>query len=112
MTNERRRLKPEERKQEILKAALKISIKMGFQCITRFAVAKEARITEGLLTYYYKISQLKKAVLKEAIKCCVQEGADVNEASIVAQAILVKHPLTETLSSRFKEKIISRSTIK
>ena len=62
----RTRMNPEDRKQCILKAA--VSVAENNPPITRSKVAKEAGISsETLITHYFSIPELKKAVYDYAV---------------------------------------------
>jgi AcrR family transcriptional regulator len=56
------------RKGEILAAAVKVAERDGYQTITREKVAREAGVTEGLVSHHLgTMKQLKRAVMRYAI---------------------------------------------
>src|ERR1700761_1389168 len=62
------RLRPEVRHDQILAAALKVAVKVGYQNITREAVAEKAKCATGLITHYFTtMKQLKRAVMRAAV---------------------------------------------
>jgi len=68
MTN-KKRLQPEQRKEDILTAAVELAEKVGFQNITRDAIADHAGVSFGLVTRYFgTMTQLKGDVMRRAIK--------------------------------------------
>lgn len=57
------------RKNEILNAALDLSISDGFQNLSRKAIAKRAEVSGALVTRYFKsMALLKKEIIKTAYK--------------------------------------------
>lgn len=79
----RRRLKPDTRKDEILRAALIESRRHGYQQITREQVALRAGCAPGLLTHYWgTMLQFRRAVLSAAIAA--------NDLVVVAQGIVAR----------------------
>lgn len=95
----RERKEPAERKQEILEVAIKLAKDIGYSHLTRNEVARQANVAYGLVTAYFKnIDNLKRSVIKEAIK---QEIIQ-----IIAQALAHKEPLTNKLNPNLREKVI------
>jgi len=63
------RASPKLRKRQILDAAITVSVKHGYQHITREHVAKCAGISEGLVTRYFNtMVQLRRDVMRAAIR--------------------------------------------
>lgn len=64
------RLHPDERKEQILTAALKVAARPGgWSKLTRDAVAKEANCAEGLPSKYFgTMVDFRRAVMRAAIK--------------------------------------------
>ena len=90
---------PTERKQELLEVAIQLAKEEGYSHITRNEIARRAGVAYGLVSSYFKsIDNLKKLVIKEAIK---QEIVQ-----IVAQALAHKEPLTKKLDPSLREKVI------
>lgn len=66
MTHER--LKPKERKELIYAAAFTVCHKVGLSSATREAIAKEAGVTEGLVSHYFNtMKQLRRSVARKAM---------------------------------------------
>ena len=62
-------MNPLARKQKILEAAIRLSLTSGYRNITRKDVALSAQSAQGLIGHYFiNITNLKKEVLKEAVK--------------------------------------------
>ncbi len=95
----RNRKEPEERKREILEAAIELSKKIGYSHITRDGVAEQAGTSYALVSVYFgTIENLKIEVLKEAIKKEVLE--------IIAQGLARKETLTARLPLKLKRKVL------
>lgn len=63
------RLKPEERKEQILSTAVVVALRDGFNNFTRDGVAKQAGVSMGLINRYFSnMPKLRKAVMRRAIK--------------------------------------------
>jgi len=83
--SKRKRLGGKERRDEILKAALKVSARVGFNNIERADVARVAKCSEALVSSYFgTMQQLKKSVMRAAV---VQENL-----IIIAQGLAIKNP--------------------
>ena len=68
MINEPRRMQPNDRKAQILNAAVELSIREGWGTITREKVAEAAGISAGLVTkYFISVEQLRASVMRSAI---------------------------------------------
>lgn len=65
-----KRLHPDERKEQILTAALKVAARPGgWSKLTRDAVAKEANCAEGLPSKYFgTMVDFRRAVMRAAIR--------------------------------------------
>lgn len=68
MTNIRSRLEPNQRKQQILNAALKWAEYAGLSNITREDVARAAFVAPSTVTVYFTMEELRTAVVKMAVK--------------------------------------------
>lgn len=75
------RLQPNDRKQQILDAAIRVASKPGgWSKLTRDAVAKEADCAEGLVSKYFgTMVNFKRAIMRAAVKDC--------NLSVIAQGI-------------------------
>ena len=63
------RLDPEERKEQILAAAMALSETHGYQNITRDQIAAAADVTFSLVSHYYKdMRRLRRSIMFAAIK--------------------------------------------
>jgi DNA-binding transcriptional regulator YbjK len=86
MTTTPRRMKPEDRKQAILTAAVNLAQLDGFLSINRDKVARVASVSPGLVTaYFYCTEELRRAVMLEAIRLGI--------ASIVAEGLAARCPI-------------------
>jgi len=65
----KKRLLPNDRKYEILMAAIAVASRPGgWSKLTREAVAREAKCAEGLVSKYFNtMSQMRRAVMRSAV---------------------------------------------
>lgn len=99
------RTQPKIRKDKILKAAIKLSKKLGYKNITRDRVAEEADVSSALVgNYFGKMADLKNAVVRAAIKEEIVE--------IIAQGLTLKDPRVLKISKPLKGKIMEFLKIK
>ena len=64
----RQRMKPDDRKEEILQAALDLAQEHGYQQVTRAQIAERAGVAVGLVGYYYgTMIQMRRAIMRAAI---------------------------------------------
>lgn len=97
---ERTRLKPDDRRGHIVKAALKEAEKVGFAQVRRKAVAERARCSEALVTHYVgTVPQLQRLIIGEALR----EG----NQRVIAQGIIAKHPRCRKLTEEEKQKALA-----
>ena len=95
------RMKPEERKNEILKAALIVSTKKGYNKITRADVAKQAgNCAESLISNYYgTMDNFRRKIMREAvIRECLK---------IIAQGLVVGDKYAAKASTELKQKALA-----
>jgi|SRR5690606_5627829 len=96
----RQRLDPEIRKQQILDAAINISIQKGYRQLTRQAVANKLCCAGALINHYYgDIDSLRDIVLKTAIEKEIMP--------ILAENYGTRGKETSNLSPALKEKVIN-----
>lgn len=90
------RLSPDLRKESILDTAVQVSSEKGYNRITRRDVAEAARVSHGLVSFYFPtMKDLKVAVMKRAIETLV--------FPILVQGLGVYDPLTMDISDELKE---------
>lgn len=64
----RTRMKPDDRKQQMLEAGLSIVLKHGVKGLTRQALAEKSGATDGLVNHYFgRRSQMRQIILAEGI---------------------------------------------
>lgn len=88
MGKRKRRLKQDERRAEILDAAVAVAKDQGFSNITRDAIAARADVVGGLVTHYFgTILNLKRDIMRYAVRTEI--------LSIIAQGVAIgdKHAL-------------------
>ena len=63
-----KRLKPDDRRAQIIAAALDEAEQVGYRCMLRKSIAKRAGCTEALVSHYFGTrKQLTRAVMRAAI---------------------------------------------
>lgn len=91
------RTNPELRTEHILNVAVKMSIKQGYDKITRDGIANEAGVSMGLVTRYFSsMKQLRRAVMRHAVNNDIP--------SIVAQGLINNDPHARKASDELKSK--------
>lgn len=90
---------PEVRKEQLMKIAIKIAIKKGYQKVTNAAIADKAKVSTSLVIFHFKnIKLLRESIMKYAI---------ANEVFIViAQGIIIKDPNTTKIDKELRKKAI------
>ena len=62
------RMKPMERREQILAAAIVIATRDGFNALTRDGVAEQAKVATGMVNHVFNtMGKLRKAVMKAAV---------------------------------------------
>ncbi|MCH9712662.1 MAG: TetR/AcrR family transcriptional regulator [Proteobacteria bacterium] len=91
------RADPALRKDNILQTAIKISIKKGYNKITRDDVAEAAGVSMGLITHYFtNMNQLRRDIMRTSVKTEIPE--------IVAQGLANKDRHALKASKELKTK--------
>jgi AcrR family transcriptional regulator len=99
------RTHPKIRKEKILKAAVKLSIKLGYKNITRDRVAELADVSSALVgNYFPRMADLKNAVMRTAIQQEIVE--------IIAQGLTLKDPRVLKISKTLRGRIMEFLKIK
>lgn len=95
----RRRADPKERMTEILAAAVKETQAGSYQSVSILKVAARAGCSRALVhSYYNTVTQLRRAVMRYAIK---------NELSdILAQGLAIGDPTAKKAPDRLKDKAL------
>jgi AcrR family transcriptional regulator len=77
------RVEPSLRRDQLLNVAINVAIESGYNNLTRDAIAKQAGVSVGLISNYFgTIKQLKRAIMRAAVKRSIPE--------IVAQGLANK----------------------
>lgn len=65
----RTRLTPNDRKPQLLEAAVAVAVEHGLQATTRALIATRAGVAPGLITHYLgTMAELRRAVMRQAVK--------------------------------------------
>lgn len=62
------RMTPKDRKADILKAAVVVASRVGFTAMRQQHIVDEAKCSYGLMTRYYTMTNIKRAVMRVAIE--------------------------------------------
>ena len=92
------RTHPTLRKQHILDTAVELAHEIGYENLTRDAVAELAGISGGLVSQYFTMADLKNDVMGQAV--------DHEIFAIIAQGIVNKHPRIKFISNDLRLKAI------
>jgi AcrR family transcriptional regulator len=91
-------MQPQARKELILDEAIQLSIRIGYNSITRDLVAERMGIASGLVGKYYpRMHNLRVAIMEAAINREILE--------ILAQGLTVNDPLALTIPACLKDKV-------
>lgn len=94
------KLPPADRKQQILDAALGLAAAVGYQNITREAIADEVGVSHALVNLYFTVmAELKAAVVVEAVR--------VGNLAVVAQALAARDAAVTDLDPKLKRKALA-----
>lgn len=98
-SNRAERTEPQLRREQILDAAITLSLKIGYRSITRDAVAGEAGISSSLIAHYFPVMEdLKTKVMEYAI--------EDERLAILAQGLAINDPLTLAIPDELKNRVI------
>ena len=76
---------PEDRREQIIAAALRMAVNYGYQRVTRADIAGAAKCSEALVSHYFNtMTQMRRAIMREAIRRQV--------LGIVAQGLAMGDP--------------------
>lgn len=79
------RMHPNDRKAQILDAAIAVAVRDSFANMERKAIAREANVTEGLVSYHFgTMKNLRRTVMRHAIK--------ERNLYIIAEGIICRNP--------------------
>ncbi|MGL4894253.1 MAG: TetR family transcriptional regulator [Shewanella sp.] len=68
MSDQRTRMKPEVRREQILAAAIVVANEQGYNALTRDGVAKAAGVATGQVNHIFNtMAQLRRAVMRAAV---------------------------------------------
>ena len=96
----KKRQNPEARKDQILIAAVELAKEVGYNKMTRDAIAIKAGVSMGLVTHYFEtMTQLRRDVVRYA------RNNDIPE--IIAQGIANQDPHAKKAPPALKEKAIA-----
>ena len=84
----RKRMKPEERAEEVLQAALVVASETNYRTMTREDIAQRAGVKAPLVTFYFKsMDELRRQVMARAISNRI--------LVIIAHGLVNKAPLAQ-----------------
>lgn len=96
----KRRLPPNDRKYQILTAALAVAARPGgWSKLTRDAVAREAQCADGLVSKYFgTMTQMRRTVMRSAVL--------TENLAIVAQGLATGDPHAQKADESLKRKAL------
>jgi len=95
----RKRLTKDERREEILTAALHLSKKHSYLSVTRGQIADHIGVASSLIMYHFKtMPQLRRDIMRAAIRNHVPE--------VIAQGLAAKDPRAIKAPDNLKEAAI------
>lgn len=95
----KQRLRPDDRRDQILTAAVKLAEEHGYSKITRDQIAAAAGCAPGLVSHYFAtMPQLRRAIMRAAVKA-------VNLA-VIAQGLGVGDPHAKKAPTDVKTKAL------
>lgn len=112
MKNDRRRLSADIRKEQILAAAFKYARKVGYDNLTRDAVAEFAGVSTGQVTRIFgSVDRMRDDVISHAV-AAVQAG-DSSKATlaIVARGLVIGNRSARNADYDVKEKALTAAII-
>lgn len=100
MSKKKRRMKPDDRRDLILTAALKLAQEGNYTSITRDEIAYRAGVSVGLVTKYFgTMLQLKRDVMRAAIR---------NEVlPIIAHGVAIQDSHALKASSELRQRAVA-----
>lgn len=92
-----KRMKPAERRESIVQAALRVAERDGYHMMRRDAVAESAGVSMGLVTTYFgTMQQLRRAVMRKAI--------ELERIGVIAQGLAYKDKHAHKAPAALREK--------
>lgn len=86
-----------DRKSQLLEAALKIATRIGYTKVTREAIAKEAKVSPALVSFYFGTTpKMKRDIMRHAVKQEIVE--------IIAQGLADKNPHAQKAPDDLKKR--------
>ena len=87
MSDQRTRMKPEARREQILAAAMQIALTTGYNSLTRDGVAQTAEVATGQVNHIFNtMQQLRRAVMRAAVtQAAVSQSPELR--LIIAQGL-------------------------
>jgi len=98
------KLKPADRKKQILDGALNVASLVGYQNVTRDAVATAAGVSTGLINLHFStMAQLKRDIMRAAVKREV--------LSVIAQGLAAHDAHARKASEDLKRRALASLTV-
>ena len=95
-----KRTAPQERRELILEAAIKLSIEIGYNKITRDKIAEYAQVTSSLIAVHFpRMQSIKAAVMEAAVERDIVE--------IIAQGLTLHDPRALKINDATRNRVMS-----
>lgn len=89
------RMKPKERRAQILGAAVIVAARFGYLQMTREDIASEAGVSNALVSKYFNtMTQMRRAALRRAIK--------IENHAVIAQGVVAGDKAVSKISEELK----------
>ena len=90
------RMKPKERRAQILGAALVVAARIGYNRMGRSDIAAEAGVSDALVSKYFNtMLQMQRATLRRAVK--------VEHHTVIAQGLIAKDRIVMKIPDELKQ---------
>jgi len=97
MSKKKKRMRPDDRRDLILKSALELATRGHYTTITRDQIAEHADVSVGLVTRYFgTMPQLKRDVMRAAIRA--------EALPIIAHGLAIQDPHAQKAPSDLKQR--------
>lgn len=94
------RLKPADRKKQILDVAVRLAERIGYQRVTRHAIAEAAETSDAIVSHYHgTMTSLRRDIMRTAVRTkCL---------TIIAQGLAVNDPHALKASDELKKSALA-----
>ena len=96
----RKRMQPKERRDQLLAVAVELSVKLGYNRVTKEDIAKKAGVTPGLINNYFgTMTKLRRQIIRTAIRDEILE--------VIAQGLINNDPHAKKADAQLKQRALN-----